>query len=38
MLTYGFLQNFVTSAQKLNRRLILDTYKKDIDAAYSKNS
>jgi long-chain acyl-CoA synthetase len=32
------LQNFVTSAQKLNRRLILDTYKKEIDAAYSKNS
>ncbi|KFY73162.1 hypothetical protein V499_06735 [Pseudogymnoascus sp. VKM F-103] len=30
--------NFVTSAQKLNRRLIVDTYKKDIDAAYAKNS
>ncbi|KFY85782.1 hypothetical protein V500_08127 [Pseudogymnoascus sp. VKM F-4518 (FW-2643)] len=30
--------NFVTSAQKLNRRLIVETYKKDIDAAYAKNS
>ncbi|KAL2061787.1 hypothetical protein VTL71DRAFT_7165 [Oculimacula yallundae] len=29
--------NMVTSAQKLNRKLILQTYKKQVDAAYSRN-
>ncbi|CAG8982250.1 hypothetical protein HYALB_00004484 [Hymenoscyphus albidus] len=30
--------NMVTSAQKLNRKLILSTYKKQVDAAYARNS
>merc|ERR1711977_320154 len=30
--------NMVTSAQKLNRKLILQTYKKEVDAAYSRNN
>ncbi|OWP03456.1 hypothetical protein B2J93_7474 [Marssonina coronariae] len=30
--------NMVTSAQKLNRKLILQTYQKEIDAAYAKNN
>ena len=29
-------QNMVTSAQKLNRKLILQTYKKKVDAAYAR--
>jgi long-chain acyl-CoA synthetase len=29
-------QNMVTSAQKLNRKLILKTYQKDVDAAYAR--
>jgi long-chain acyl-CoA synthetase len=31
------LQNMVTSAQKLNRKLILQRYQKQVDAAYSRS-
>ncbi|KAF8855275.1 acetyl-CoA synthetase-like protein [Acephala macrosclerotiorum] len=30
--------NLVTSAQKLQRKKILETYKKEVDAAYAKNN
>jgi long-subunit acyl-CoA synthetase (AMP-forming) len=30
------MQGFVTAAQKLNRRLILERYKKEVDHAYGK--
>lgn len=37
MLTSRFLslQGLTTAAQKLNRRGILDKYKKDVDKAYA---
>lgn len=30
------MQGFVTAAQKLNRRPILERYKKEVDHAYGK--
>jgi long-subunit acyl-CoA synthetase (AMP-forming) len=32
----NYHQGFVTSAQKLNRKVILNKYQKDVDQAYKK--